>query len=291
MPDDKRRGGWRMLSLEARLVGLGPGRLVLLGGVLAGVLLLLSACRAPAETPSPVYLEAAGATAMLPLMEDLTAAFSQRHPQVSLDVSGGGSTLGQEMAAAGQVDLGLTCWLPDGPPPGLRATIIARDGISVIVHPTNAITGLTLINVRGIFSGRITDWRQLGGQSIPVQVISREDGSGTRAVFESQCMQGRRVTPMALVMPNSQAVVDYVAGDPQAVGYVSMGYDTAGTRIITLEEMLPTPENVSNGAYFLTQELVVLTRSDGPAEVRAFLDFALSPAGQSIVGRRYGRVR
>ena len=67
-----------MLSLEARLVGLGPGGLVLLGGVLAGMLLLLSACRAPAETPSPVYLEAAGATAMLPLMDDLTAVFSQR---------------------------------------------------------------------------------------------------------------------------------------------------------------------------------------------------------------------
>jgi phosphate transport system substrate-binding protein len=100
-----------------------------------------------------------------------------------------------------------------------------------------------------------------------------------------------RVTLTALVMPNSQAMVDYVAGDPSAVGYVSMGYLNDQVRAVPIEGLLPTPQNVSPAEYFLTRELVVLNRPGLSPDAQAFLDFALSPAGQAIVAQRYGRVR
>jgi phosphate transport system substrate-binding protein len=104
-------------------------------------------------------------------------------------------------------------------------------------------------------------------------------------------MTDDRVTLTALVMPNSQAVVDYVAGDPRAIGYVSMGYVNGEVKTLAMEELLPTPENVSPGLYNLTRELAILSRPGASSEAKAFLDFALSPAGQAIVARRYGRVR
>jgi len=195
------------------------------------------------------------------------------------------------MVAARQVELGAVSWQPGDPPNGLQATVIARDGIALIVHPTNPITGLTLVQVHDLFSGRALDWGEVGGPSSPVQVISREDGSGTRAAFEAIVMQEKRVTPLALVMPSSQAVVDYVARDPRSVGYVSMGYVDGEVRAVPVEGLLPTLENVSRGEYHLTRELVVLSRPGASASAKAFLDFALSPTGQAIVARRHGRVR
>jgi phosphate transport system substrate-binding protein len=254
-------------------------------------LLFLPSCGATVTPPAPVYLKATGSTAMAPLLRDLAAAYHERQPAVTVDINTGGSALGRELASAGQVDLGLTSWLPDGPPQGVQATVVARDGIALIVHPTNVITGLTLAQVHDLFYGSLGDWQALSGLSSPVQVVSREDGSGTRAAFEALVMQGSRVTPTALVMPNSQAVVDYVARDPRAVGYVSMGYAGDTVRVLAVEGLLPTPQTVSRAEYHLTRDLVILTRPGAPDAVRAFLDFVLSPAGQAVVGQRYGRVR
>jgi phosphate transport system substrate-binding protein len=254
-------------------------------------LLFASACGATVEPPTAVYLKAAGSTAMTPLMEELATAFRERENFVTVDIDGGGSALGRELAAAGQVDLGLTSWLPDEPPAGTQATVIARDGIALIVHPTNPITGLTLLQAHDLFAGRIIDWEGVASRPGLVQVVSREDGSGTRAAFEAIVMGEDRVTLTALVMPNSQAVVDYVAGDPHAIGYVSRGYVNGEVQALAVEGLSPTPDNVSRGEYHLTRELVILSQPGASHQAQAFLDFVLSPAGQAIVARRYGRVR
>jgi len=259
--------------------------------LVACYLLLATACGATVEPPKPVYLKAAGSTTMSPLMEELASSFHERESHVTIDIDGGGSALGQELAAAGQLDFGLTSWMSDGRPAGTQATVVARDGIALIVHPTNPITGLTLLQAQDLFSGRAIDWEEIGGSPGLVQAVSREDGSGTRAAFEALVMGDDRVTLTALVMPNSQAVVDYVASDPQAIGYVSMGYLNGEVRAVAVEGLLPTPGRTSRGEYHLTRELVILSRSDVSPEAQVFLDFALSPAGQAIVARNYGRVR
>jgi phosphate transport system substrate-binding protein len=254
-------------------------------------LLFVPACGATVEPPQPVYLQAAGSTAMASLMGELATAYQERQPHVTLDVDGGGSSLGRELAAAGQVDLGLTSWSPDDVPAGTQATVVARDGIALVVHPSNPITGLTLIQAHDLFSGRAIEWDEVGGSPGLVQAVSREDGSGTRDVFEAVVMGNDRVTLTALVMPNSRAVVDYVAGDPQAIGYISMGYLDGEVRVVPVEGLLPAPESVSRGEYHLTREFVILSRPGSSPEAQAFLDFVLSPAGQAIVAQRYGRVR
>lgn len=259
--------------------------------LVACYLLLATACGATVEPPQPVYLKAAGSTTMSPLMEELASAFHERESHVTIDIDGGGSTLGRELAAAGQVDFGLTSWMSDARPAGTQSTVVARDGIAFIVHPTNPITGLTLLQGHNLFSGRVIDWEEIGGSPGLVQAVSREDGSGTRAAFEAMVMGDDRVTLTALVMPNSQAVVDYVASDPQAIGYVSMGYLNGEVRAVEVEGLLPTPEHASRGEYHLTRELIILSRPGVSPEAQGFLDFALSPAGQAIVARHYGRVR
>ncbi len=122
-------------------------------------------------------------------------------------------------------------------------------------------------------------------------MISREDGSGSRAAFESLAMGGERVTLNALVMPTGQAVVDYVASHRAAVGYVSTGVLTDTVRAVPVEEVAPAAATVRSGEYRLGRVLYLYAPQPTPPEVQEFLDFVLSPAGQAIVSRRLAPVR
>ena len=130
--------------------------------------------------------------------------------------------------------------------------------------------------------------RRPGGEPL---VISREDGSGSRAAFETLAMGGERVTLNALVLPTSQSIVDYVASHRNAVGYVSTGVLTDRVRAVPVEEVAPTAAMVRAGAYRLGRVLYLYAPQPAPAETRAFIDFVLSPAGQAIMARRLAPVR
>lgn len=251
---------------------------------------LLSGC-GEVESPEAVYLRAAGSTAAVPLVEKLAQAYAQNRPNVTIEISGGGSSLGLEKVRDGEVDIGMSSWLTDGEVGTLQATVFARDGLALVVHPSNKLAGLTLLQARDLFSGRIVRWEEIGGSGSDVQPISREDGSGDREAFETMVMGDRKVTLSAIVMPSSRAVVEYVAAHQNAIGYVSMGYAGGQVKVLAVEGLLPTPENVSSGEYHLTRDLVLLTRPDAPAEVGEFVQFALSLQGQAVVGAKYGRVR
>jgi phosphate transport system substrate-binding protein len=208
---------------------------------------------------------------------------------VTIAVEGRNSLVGVELVRQGEVDIGMT----SGKQPQdtlLWSTPIALDGIAIVVHPHNPVEGLTLLQLRDIFFGRVWDWRDVGGQAGEIVAISREDGSGTRAVFEEMVMKGKRVTPTAVVMPSSRAVVEYVAEHPEAIGYVSMGHLSEEVKALRIEEVAPTPESVRQGSYHLLRPLFLVTREKPTNEVKGFIDFVLSPTGQFIVGRKYGRV-
>lgn len=118
-------------------------------------------------------------------------------------------------------------------------------------------------------------------------VASRENGSGTRAAFEAIVMSGERVTLNALVLPSSQAVVDYVATHATAIGYVSMAELNEKVRALPLEDAAPTAANVRAGAYHLTRVLYLYTPAPVSATTQTFLDYVLSPAGQAIVAQHH----
>ena len=157
----------------------------------------------------------------------------------------------------------------------------------MIVHAKNKARGLTLLEAKAIYQGEALDWSAFGGPAAEPVVVSREDGSGTRAAFEAIVMNGDRVTLNALVMPSSQAVVDYVATHPAAIGYVSMAELSDKVRALSLEDAAPTAANARAGAYHLTRVLYFYVPTQVPAATQAFIDYVLSPAGQAIVAQHH----
>jgi phosphate transport system substrate-binding protein len=257
------------------------------------LLTTLIACGEPVATPEPVFLQASGSSAMSPLVTELAAAFHEQSPLVSLEVTGLGTRFGLEALRTGETDMALASWLPADLEPDWRATAIARDGIAIVVHPGNRVGGLGLLQLQDLYSGRILEWSEAGGQASQgsVQPISREEGSGTRAAFEALVMDDRKVTPRAVMALSSEAVVEYVAEHPEAIGYVSMGYLSPEVKVLKIEGELPEPETAGQASYPLTRELWLVT-VDPPSEaVRNFIRFVLSPAGQQIVGQKHGRIK
>lgn len=253
---------------------------------------LLLACGEPVATPEPVFLRATGSTAMSPLVAELATAFNKQSPTINLEVTGLGTQHGLDALQADEVDFALASWLLSDLSDWHTVTI-ARDGIAIIVHPSNPVTGVGLLQLQDLFSGRIYEWQAVGGRTTqgPVQLVSREKGSGTRAAFEALVMGDYQVTPLAVVAPSSQAVVEYVAGHHNAVGYVTMDYVSPEVKVVQIEGELPTLETVRQGSYPLTRELWLVATSPPSEAVQAFFDFVLSPSGQQIVGRRFGRVK
>lgn len=249
--------------------------------------LLIGCATDQRATPTPSVLRIAGATSLQPALEALAAAYESEHPQVLVEVRGGGTAVGQQFLRQGQIDLAALSWLaPDEPEDGQwHAVPIARDGIAIIVHPSNAITNLTFLQLRAIYRGEILDWGAVGGAGgVPV-VTSREEGSGTRAGFEAMVMGGAQATLNAVVLPTSKAMVDYVASHRNAIGYVSTNALTDQVRVVAVEEVMPTSEILRAGAYPLGRVLYLYApRSPSPG-AKSFMDFTLSSSGQAVISR------
>lgn len=254
---------------------------------------LLAGCGEPVATTEPVFLQAAGSTSMVQLAGALAAGFAEQSPRISIDVTGQGTQFGLNELAAGRAALALASWLPADLDERWQATAVARDGVAIIVHPSNSLEGVGLLQLQDLFSGRIHEWRGLSdiGARNAVQVVSREAGSGTRVAFETLVMGDQRVTPLAIVAPSSEAMVDYIAEHPEAVGYVSMAALTSGVKVLSIEGATPTVQSTQQGSYPLSHELWIVTAEPPAKPVQAFLRYVQSPAGQQVVGQYFGRIR
>jgi phosphate transport system substrate-binding protein len=281
-------------------------------------LLLLTACEGAAiATPAPETIVIGGATATRRVMRDLSDAYRRQHPNVLFDLRSGGSTLGEEGVRRKELNLATSTLLPPDPSSGtpvpagdelLVRTPIGLDGLALVVHATNPIEALSLVQLRDIYGGRVLNWLAVGSDAGEILLISREDGSGSRILFEGRVMDGERVALTAVVMPTSADVVDYVAKNPQAIGYVSgaevaefitesaEGKSTAPTdappvKVLAVEGLLPTIENLRSQQYALTQPIYLISNGAPAGRLRNFVDFVLSPTGQAIVGRYHAPIR
>jgi phosphate transport system substrate-binding protein len=263
-------------------------RCVLWGALFLAV--LVAGCTASAELHPPVRLEVAGSTSMESLSKELAGAYTDRYDYVSFDIKVRGTQLGLDALRDGDVDIALVSRdLAPDEQQGLETAIIAYDAIAILVNTRNPVESLTLAQVRDIFSGRILLWSEVGGEEADTQVLSREDGSGTRDAFEATVMGGDAVTSMAIVVPGSEAVGNFVAKNPLAIGYSSSAGVPLGARALRIDGVAPSLEALAAGHYPLIRPFVLATREDSDQEVQAFVDFVLSPAGQVIVGKRFGR--
>ena len=282
---------------------------VLLSALILFLATFLTACEQTAVGNAPsTTVTIAGSTAMRPLLRELTAAFTDQHPNVVFDLLGGGSTLGERWAADGRVDIAAsTLLVVDGEGGTTSANTLVRtpvglDGIAVIVHPTTGVEALTLLELHDLYTGKVIDWSALGGAEGNVKLVSREAGSGTRRLFERRIMGDEPVSLTSVVMPTSAAVVNFVAENPGAVGYVSRAFvrgllDADGevtappVRVMAVDGALPSLATLGDQAYPLPQPLYLVTLGPPTGVLRQFTDFVLSPAGQEIVARYHLPVR
>lgn len=252
-----------------------PARLAV---VLALAALLLPAC-APRKNTATV----AGSTAFLPFAEKLAEDFMASRPGFSVTVQGGGSAVGIQAALSGAAQIGMADMvaLPEEAA-GLDAVIVARDGIALVVHPSNPVTGLSLEQIRGIYGGTIRNWKDVGGEDRPMTVVSREAGSGTRSSFEKIVLAAE--LPVTTIIQDSNGTIrETVASDAAAIGYVSHGLVNERIKALTVDGVPGTTEEVIAGRYPLVRPVFFLTQGQRTEACMAFIDYVLGPKGQKTI--------
>jgi phosphate transport system substrate-binding protein len=249
---------------------------------LLGVCLLVGACQRPAHAG----LTLAGSTSLQPLAERWADHYIERGSQQHINVQGGGSTAGVRAAVSGAAQLGMVsrALTPDEAR-RVRGITVARDGIALIVHPSNRIDQLTLEQVRALYAGDIRRWQQLTGANREVTLITREEGSGTRAAFESLVMNKRRIIAAALVSDSTGAVSQMVGSDPAALGYISIGLVDSSVKALRISGVDASEANIDAGRYPLVRPFLFVTRAQPDAATKDFIAWITGPQGREITRR------
>jgi phosphate transport system substrate-binding protein len=252
--------------------------------------LLLGCCLAGAvagcgKEKAPNSLCIAGSTSVQPFAEKLAEIYMREHPQVRIDVQGGGSSAGIFAAENGAADLGASSReLTEPEKKVLKEVPIAYDGIAVIVNKRNPLGNLSLKQIRQIFQGEITDWAQFHLAPHPIHIITREEGSGTRNAFEEMVMgKHAEITPDALVQDSNGSVRELVADDPNAIGYISMGLVDPRVKALSVDGVAPTRQDVKNRSYTLVRRFLLVAKEIKPGPCQALVNFILSAQGQSLL--------
>lgn len=253
------------------------------GAVAAVVALAVISGGCRREDPrSPVSV--IGSTSIHPFAELLAQQYEKKYPDRKVDVQGGGSTAGLQAVASGLADIGM-CSRELSPEEAREFTAIpiARDGLAIVVNRANPVGSLSVEQIRGIFSGHIRRWKEVGGADEPIRVISREESSGTRDCFVHLVMRDERISREALVQESSGAVKELVQGNPEAIGYISLGLVGKELKALRVDGVEPTAENVLAGRYKLVRPLLFVTKGPAAPKAKDFIDFVLLPESQQAL--------
>ncbi len=239
-------------------------------------------------------LTISGSTTVQPIVTKAVEVYGGDNPDIRIGVQGGGSGTGIRMVGEGSVDIGASSReLKDAEllkHPDLVVHSVAIDCITIVVHPSNQIKDLSTTEIRDIFTGRITNFRDVGGPDRPIVLAIREDGSGTRSTFEELVMEDVEVSNSALQKPASGAIRFTIAGNENMIGYLGIGYLDETVKAISVNGVPPSEENIRGGRYPISRELYLITKGEPQGEAKKFIDFILSEDGQEIV-REEGFIR
>ena len=228
----------------------------------------------------------AGSTSVLPYAEILAEAYMRLHEDEDIDVQGGGSSAGITAAESGIAAIGMSSRAMKDSESHLWSIEIARDGLAVIVHPSNPVSNLTLEQIRAIYAQEVTSWGQLGGRNAKIHIITREEGSGSRSAFEDLVMDGREISPRAIVQASNGAVRQLVSDDRDAIGFISLGLVEEGekpVKALRMQGVVPSRENVVNGTYTLFRPFLFVAKEKPEGAAMRFIEFILSPEGRRIL--------
>jgi len=232
---------------------------------------------------SKAGITVAGSTSVEPFAELLAEEYMSQHRESHIYVQGGGSTAGIEAAITRAANIGMSSRSLMGDENKLHAVTIARDAIAIIVHPMNPIENLSLDQVRDVFSGKIENWKELGGRAHPIDVVTREEGSGTRESFQKFVMRKEDISLGALVQDSNGAVRQVISNDSSAIGYISLGLVNDQVKAIKISGVEPNLSNVDAGKYKLVRPFLFVFNGEPVGEAKSFLDFVLSPPAQKLL--------
>jgi phosphate transport system substrate-binding protein len=230
-----------------------------------------------------------GSTSVQPVAEKLATEYMKKNPDVKITVQGGGSAMGIKSVQDGTANIGTSSKsLKANESQGLTQWEIGKDGIAIIVNKNNAINGLTLEQVKGIFSGNITNWKEVGGSDAKINVIVREEGSGTRDAVQEivlgKLSNGTKVAfaKEAIVQSSTEAVQQAVVQDPNAIGFISFAA-VNGSKALLIDNVAPSEATVMDGTYKIQRPFIFLVKGDPSGSVKAFIDWVNGPEGQVII--------
>ncbi|NLJ50266.1 MAG: PstS family phosphate ABC transporter substrate-binding protein [Candidatus Atribacteria bacterium] len=237
-------------------------------------------------------INVSGSTTVLPIMQIVAEEFMYQNPDVDITVSGGGSGVGiaaliDKIASVAMSSRKIkTEELDKAVAKGLSVQEfeIAKDAITVIVSPANTkINQIDSQTLKQIYTGAITNWKDLSGEDKPIVVISRDTNSGTFEVFNEHILKKDQLAPTVLMLASNRAILDEVGKNPEAIGYVGLGYVTDQVKGLLLDGVEPTKENALSGIYPISRGLYLYTPDIPKGVTKDFIDFFFSEEGQAIV--------
>jgi phosphate transport system substrate-binding protein len=270
------------------------------------LLSLLSACASSPQSSSDspaTYIENKGSDTIVNLALAWAECYQAEHPEVRISVTGGGSGTGLAALVNGTVDIANASRkikdeeIAQAQKNGIQPVehIIARDAIAVIVNPENPVSELTLQQISDIYSGKITNWNEVGGDDRPIVRLSRETNSGTHVYFlETVLRLGKKddktlFSMDTLLLPSSEGIIAEVRDNPNAIGYDGLGYVPKDLKMIAIAKsagepfVLPSVETVNDKTYPIARDLYMYTKGEPTGIIKDYLDWILSPEAQKIV--------
>lgn len=235
-------------------------------------------------------IQIVGSTSVQPLAEELAQAFTAKNKNVKIFVQGGGSGAGIKAAMTGTADIGASSRELTSTETGIVETVIAKDGIAIIVNKANSVANLSTEQLQKIYSGAVTNWKEVGGPDLKIQVVNREAGSGTRGAFEEIVLAPAKLTNTSncLIQASTGAVQQTVVVTKEAIGYISLGsLDKTAVKALTIDGVECTEKNILSKEYKVQRPFLLLTKAAPTGVVKAFLDWILGPEGQKIVGKEF----
>ena len=257
--------------------------------VMAGVLFTGCGNSESSNEAGAVTISISGSTSVGPLMEAVAEKYESENSNVSIEIQQIGSSAGVKDTINGINEIGMASReLKDEEKAEVLGTIICFDGIALIVNKANTVKDITMEQIKDIYTGKITNWSELGGGDSEIVVISREEGSGTRGAFEELIgYTPEELVQSAQISDGNGNVKTTVEGNENAIGFVSFEYLDDAIISLTLEGVEPNAANVKSGEYLISRPFNITTKEDTLTENGEMLiDYILSPDGQEIVAEK-----
>jgi phosphate transport system substrate-binding protein len=251
--------------------------------------LISSGCKLSSGNNNRITI--AGSTTVLPIAQLAAEIFMDSHKDITISIRGGGSGVGIAQLLSGNIDIADASreikpeelQIANQKGKNITGTIIALDGIAVIVNKQNPISEIDINTLKDIYTGKINNWKIIGGLDRPIVVISRDMASGTFEVFKSKVLKGEKTFQNSLMLVSNKEIAGTVAQTPGAIGYVGIGFLTDEIKALKIDKIMPSAETVKNNTYKLARSLYMYTDSSSKQATKTFIDFVLSAQGQKIV--------